>query len=548
MSGSKLPDLRVLAFAGEENIGRGYTFDLVLLSEPLQAGRAVQLQNDLMQAKLLTLTGRRDTGESFERHGVAEEVRLLFSAGGAALFRLTLRPRVFRLDLSLHSRIFMNMALPQLLDKLMREEGFTSGSDFEVKFGSGCKSRPLTCQYNESSFNFLSRHLERVGGYSYLAQTGGGDVLILADETTEVPALPVRDDLTWSEQKADEVVHAFVRSLKAGPAKVCVRDYSSDRPGMTTTRAEDARNLRGGGELSWYAGFGLFGEVDASGKAFSAQDAEEQAGKLSAARLRDLVSRSNRATGESNVPWMQAGHAFSLSGERFQLITVRHVCNQAGDTEDEKLLLRAADLGSGLDGAEKGYRNSFICHPLALGPFAPELRAGRPSVGGLVHAKIDASGSGAYAELDKDGRYKVKFFFPEKVIAADAVVEQDGNYSIPLRMMQAHAGASSGIHFPLLKGAEVLVAFTDGDPDRPVIMGAMPNPEHPSVVVDESSRENIIKTPGGHTISLTDTEGKKNMTLETPGGNKIVMNDEAGKRELRLQFPGGGGFIRLHEK
>ena len=139
------------------------------------------------------------------------------------------------------------------------------------------------------------------------------------------------------------------------------------------------------------------------------------------------------------------------------------------------------------------------------------------------------------------------FFFPEKVIHTDADDPAEGNRSIPLRMAQPHVGESSGIHFPLLKGAEVLVAFTDGDPDRPVIISAMPNPEHPSVVLDENQQSNMIQTPGGHKLNFNDTEGEENITMATPGGHSVVLHDEPGKREICLRSP-CGGYIRLREK
>jgi type VI secretion system secreted protein VgrG len=48
-----------------------------------------------------------------------------------------------------------------------------------------------------------------------------------------------------------------------------------------------------------------------------------------------------------------------------------------------------------------------------------------------------------------------------------------------------------------------------------VILGAMPNPEHPSVVADENEQTNVIRTPGGNSITMTDTEGQKEIRMES---------------------------------
>lgn len=538
---------RVLAFNGEDSLLRGYVFDILLLASGIAAKDAPQLLQDLVGAPLATLTGTRASGEIFARHGMVASASYLFSIGNDSVFRVELRPRSHRLRLSAHSRIFLHMPLPQILTKVLKEERFTSGGDFENSLRASYANRPYTCQYNESSADFLRRHLERVGGYTFIRQTDDGDVLVLADGAVAPEKLPVRDVLDWSEEHADETVFSLSRTLSASPAKVTLRDYSTEQPGMTAKTADGAGSLLGGGEINLYAGCNIYGEVDAANKDFIVEEANTAAANLAAIRVRALTAGANRAEGESSVPWLQAGYAVTLGEESFQLVSVRQTCNLAGDDLEERMVRRARQAGF-VPGTVQGYRNAFVCHPLALGPYAPEWTTPRPCISGLVHAQVDASGEGKYAELDEHGRYKVMFFFPEKVIHTDADDPSEGNRSIPLRMAQPHAGESSGIHFPLLKGVEALVAFTDGDPDRPVILSAMPNPAHPSVVAAKNERENMIQTPGGHKINLTDTEGKENMTMETPGGHKIVMNDEGGKREIRLQSPCGGHYLRIREK
>ncbi|MDL2216609.1 type VI secretion system Vgr family protein, partial [Desulfovibrio sp. OttesenSCG-928-M14] len=461
-------------------------------------------------------------------------------------FRVAFVPRTARLNLAVHSRIFLNMQLPQILNKVLKEEKFTPDNDFDNCLKGTYASRPYTCQYNESPANFLRRHLERAGAYSYIRQTDKGDVLVLADESMQAEKLPIRDDLIWSEDHADETVFSLARTLSATPTKVTVRDYSTEQPGTTAKSLDDAQALYGGGEVNMYAAHNLYGDVDWASKDLIVEEANASAARLAEAGIRALKARSSRAEGESSISWLQAGYAVTIDKESFQLVSVRHACTPAADELEERMVRRARQAGF-IAGTAQGYRNAFVCHPLSLCAFAPQCETPRPSISGFVHVKVDASSDGVYAELDSHGRYKVMFFFPEKIIHTDADDPSEGNRSIPLRMAQAHVGQSSGIHFPLLKGAEALVAFTDGDPDRPVILSAMPNPEHPSVVADTNQESNMIQTPGGHKINLTDTDGKRSFTMETPGGHSIRMHDENGKREIRLES-NDGSYIRLHEK
>ena len=100
--------------------------------------------------------------------------------------------------------------------------------------------------------------------------------------------------------------------------------------------------------------------------------------------------------------------------------------------------------------------------------------------------------------IDDQGRYWVRFHF-DTTSGADRV-----KASRPIRMAQSHAGAGYGMHFPLRPGVEVLLAFLDGDPDRPIIIGAVPNAATPSPVAAATASLNRIVTSSGVTISIRD--------------------------------------------
>jgi type VI secretion system secreted protein VgrG len=56
----------------------------------------------------------------------------------------------------------------------------------------------------------------------------------------------------------------------------------------------------------------------------------------------------------------------------------------------------------------------------------------------------------------------------------------------------------------LRPGVEVVVAFLDGDPDRPVILGAVPNAVNPSPVNASRARVSEVVTASGMVMQFRD--------------------------------------------
>ena len=77
-----------------------------------------------------------------------------------------------------------------------------------------------------------------------------------------------------------------------------------------------------------------------------------------------------------------------------------------------------------------------------------------------------------------------------------------------MRMSTLSGGAKQGMNFPLLPGAEVIWSCINGDVDRPVICGAMPNRAAPSNVAWENRTQSRIDTPGGIEVVFNDGPGK----------------------------------------
>ena len=126
--------------------------------------------------------------------------------------------------------------------------------------------------------------------------------------------------------------------------------------------------------------------------------------------------------------------------------------------------------------------------PLGV-PYRPPRVTALPRILGLMHARVDGEQDGTPAPIDDQGRYRVLLPF-------DGVGELGGRATRWIRRAQVYAGPAYGMHFPLHIGTEVLLAHLGGDPDRPVIVGAVPNPATASPVIDANATQSIVRTKG----------------------------------------------------
>ncbi|MFZ5926518.1 MAG: type VI secretion system Vgr family protein [Acidobacteriota bacterium] len=110
-----------------------------------------------------------------------------------------------------------------------------------------------------------------------------------------------------------------------------------------------------------------------------------------------------------------------------------------------------------------------------------------------------------------------------------------------------HAGAGRGLYFIPEIGDEVLVAFEQGDPSRPIVLGSLWNgndsPPNEGLHGDEQGNNDIkrIVTKSGNRFVMDDMDGKETIVVATPEHIRISMFE--GDQTLLIH---SDGDINIH--
>jgi type VI secretion system secreted protein VgrG len=492
----------VVRMSGFEAISRPYRFELVLVSDDAHLDLASVLAASA-ELRILAPDGSR-TATPYA--GMLAEFDQLHQLGGFTFYRAVLVPRLWQMSLYRNSEVYVSeQTIVEILDALLKSARFNGSDDYALKLiGKNYRSRSYVCQYQETPLAFMSRWLEREGIYYYFEQVDGRDQLVLLDDKIVQPAEAVAVNYRPADELdvglAPDSVQSFVCRTRPLPRRLVLQDFNHRRAGLPLVVEVDVSATGIGEEMLYGENFRTL----------------EEGEHYAMVRAQELGCGARVFTGEATAVGLRSGRFLDLVHHyrkdfdgRYLVTEITHEGSQAG------ALLAGLKTPYNESEGQTVYRNSFTALPESV-QFRPARITPRPRVAGTMNATIDAEGSGENAEIDAYGQYKVQIPF-------DRTDKGAAKGSAPVRMASPYAGSNHGMHFPLHKGAEVLLSFTDGDPDQPVILSAVPNSENPNVVDSRNPRVNRIRTQGGNEIGLEDTKGQETIWLSSPYNDSAMM-------------------------
>lgn len=347
--------------------------------------------------------------------------------------------------------------------------------------------RGTTTQYRESDLAFVRRLLAEEGLFCWFEHTTedraslGQHTLVIADHNgafSDNPQAVFRFTQPGASMAEDSVDRWFgQRRLDTTVLAANSWDYRS-----LSTREQRADTLIDNGSSPRLVA------VDDPGQ-YAWQDLSHGERMLRAQR-EALDARNKRFMGEGTVRTAAPGSHFILAdhaehdldppeAQRFLITAVtHHVRNNLNER-----------MGGGAQASSSAavslYRNRFQAirahipwRALMVDGHGRQIHP-RPSAHGTLTAVV--VGPGTATHTDRDGRVRVQFPWQRGNQSANRLGSGDDNAPASdalgawLRVMSPVAGANWGGHWVPRPGQEVLVAFQNGNIDRPVIIGALFN-------------------------------------------------------------------------
>lgn len=443
---SPLPpeDLRFLSMTATEGLSVLGAIELQLVS-----ARA-DISADELLGQPAGVTALLRDGAERHFNGIVTRFGIGAPQGRYFGYHASIRPWLWVLTRTADCRIFQDMSVPEIVDKVFADHGGLA--DHSMKLFRSYRKRSYCVQYRESDYNFIARLLEEEGIYWYYEHGPGTHRLVLTDDNGALQPFPGCESLPHFDNQGDsapdtDCVSGWTCAHEVRTGKVALTSYDFERPSASLRAAS---SLVRGHSLADHEQFDFQGEYTQQGDGV----------QLTENRIDELQSRQAVLSGSTNAVGLAAGHAFALRGHPRDDQNDDYLCVQTS--------LTAQVDGHESSGADGSFHCSFTAMPMAQ-QFRPARRTPKPFVQGPQTAVVVGPG-GEEIYTDKYGRVKVQFHW-------DRYGGKNEKSSCWVRVSSPWAGQSFGFMQVPRIGQEVVVDFLEGDPDQPIITGRVYNAE-----------------------------------------------------------------------
>jgi type VI secretion system secreted protein VgrG len=509
--------LLLSGFTGEEGLNKLFQFELELLADN---ATSVDFEKLIGQKVSFGIQGTRQIAR--DMHGIVIELSQGKRDFNLTEFKMTIVPEVWKLTRKFRSRIFQHITIPELLKKIF--EGFDVAYELQGTY----ELREYVTQYQESDFAFASRLMEEEGIFYLFKFTRGNHKLLIADTSQSHPDIPGDSKLIFETieggERDEERISQWRKAQMWDSGKYTLWDHKFELPHKHLEAEKIVKETVQVGKVSHklkLAGNESLEVLEHPGRYALRFDGIDKGGSPDPSDLQKIF-QDNKRTTDLRMQLTESGMIAMEAVSNCRQITAGHKFNmQRHFNGDGQYVITGVSHDAGEGGfrsqgpTDEGdhYGNTFSAQPFEL-PYRPTRDTARPTIGGPVTAVV-VGPAGEEIFTDPYGRVKVKFMWDPAADSTDT--------SCWARVATAWAGQNWGsIHIPRI-GQEVIVAFENGDPDHPLVMGSVYNPDQMPP----------YPLPDHKTVSTTKSRSSKHGTKDNY--NELRFEDLMGKEQVFFQ-------------
>lgn len=391
-----------------------------------------------------------------------------------AIYVAEVRPWLWLLTLHADNRIFQKKSVPEILEEVFSDLGF---KDVKKQLKATYPKREFCVQYQESSFNFVSRLMEDEGIFYFFEHEKGKHTLVLADDSDAYATCTGSAEVRMGLDEDLNTLRDCRLEQHMQSNGYALTDYNFEIPDT------DLYVKTGGGDPALVV-------YDYPGNYEKKAEGQSRA-KL---RIETLENRQHVLCGTGNCRGFAVGGKFKIKEHGRSDMNGEYVLRQVTHRADRSR-----------------YLNEFEALPADV-VYRPRPTTPRHvSLGSQTALVVGKAGEEIWT--DKYGRVKVQFPWDRKG-------KKDENSSCWVRVAQHWAGKTYGQFFLPRIGQEVIVSFIDGNPDRPLITGAVYN----------ADQTVPYALPDNQTRSTTKTRSSKG----GGGFNEVRFEDKKDSEEIYI--------------
>jgi type VI secretion system secreted protein VgrG len=485
-------DAVLTRFTAVERLSEPFT----IIADVIVAEASKTFQENLGDAFMIDVAA--GPGRSRKFHGLLWEVAELDSDAAGSHYRLTLRPWASFFDLGVDSMMFQNKKVDEIAKDIV---GLALRSQLRPKLRFAIGNYPpleYCVQWQESDFDFISRLFERHGIYYYFKHDDVSHEMVATDQKSHhTPGLtgPI-EVLPYSQGigRPGGAIWSFARRFEVASDMGMVTDFDFLTPAQNQKFYNYQRNIP---KTDWTH----FGKIYMHPGGMTKATGDGRGNEISKRIAEAAQAETECITAEGDAFAVAVGSTIEIKAGpkapavKYLIIATTHVYTgskyRSGAGDDDELTVQMQ-----LIPATVQYR--------------PAMKTPRPRIYGPQTA-IVAGTDGEEIETDKHGRIKVHFHWD---------LDQQGGptSSCWIRVAQSIAGKGWGAFTLPRIGQEVVVEFLNGDPDAPLVTGAVYNGEN--------------NTPYALPANKTRSTFKSRSSPKSQGFNELRFEDKAGSEEV----------------